>query len=395
MNRVSNWLFPAAIAVACIHAAPSGATSSTAAAHNETRIDAVGYDAQTGLVVIDGERFADRAPTAGGIKPYVEFAGTPATVKSWSPTEIVLELASPLGEGEFQIYVERKTASNQVPHASTATNIRATYSLTVARDDGIAGPAGPQGPAGPAGPAGPVGAQGAAGAAGPQGPAGVVGPAGPQGERGAQGAAGVAGPQGAKGDTGERGATGAAGAQGVVGERGPQGPMGPFGPQGPRGDTGAVGATGSQGVAGPAGPAGPQGAQGPAGTPAPDGIFAGARRLECVAGVGTPCTSSYIFPGASFNGARVTAVCRSDGAPAGGNAQLYLTNFGPSFNVLSSGAEVQRTAVIVPQGGPNQALQGLTITGMARASQTLPNAALQTTTVCYFGFSAINYDAYD
>lgn len=291
MNTFLRRCSAALIAVSCLLC---GTASATSTSHNETRIDTVGYDVETGLIMIDGVRFADKSPSNGGLKPYVEFGGAPATIKTWSTTEIVLELAAPLMDGEYQIYVERRTSSTQKPHASTATNIRANYSLTVKDYDAITGAkgdkgdpgdTGPQGPAGPEGPQGPqgetgltgaTGPAGATGDTGPQGPTGdagatgAIGPAGPKGDTGATGAVGPAGPTGATGRTGAAGPTGPAGPAGAQGPAGPAGPMGPMGPTGMTGATGPAGAPGPAGPQGPAGPTGATGPQGPAGRNAAD-----------------------------------------------------------------------------------------------------------------------------
>lgn len=173
----------------------------------ETRIDTVMYDVATGVVTIDGERFTDGTP---GIPPYVEFNGVNVSgrIGTYGSSAILLNLDAPLAQGEFQIYVERKLKTDQLPHTSTATNIRATYSLTVQDYAALQGEQGPVGPQGP------------------QGETGATGPEGPQGPTGPMGLPGVQGPAGP---------TGATGAQGPAGPTGPQGPQGPEGPQGPQG----------------------------------------------------------------------------------------------------------------------------------------------------------------
>lgn len=253
-----RWVAATAAGVMVLYAA-------SAAAIGETRINSVGYDVQSGTITIDGERFADKNPLQGGIKPYVEFGGTAVAVSSWTKDEITIVVPG-LSVGEYQIYVERKLKPDQVPHQSSATDIRTSYSLTVEDPagggtgvPGPAGPVGPAGPAGPAGPVGPVGPVGATGPTGPMGPVGAIGPAGPAGTVGATGPAGPAGTVGATGPAGPAGSQGPAGPQGTTGPAGPMGPLGPTGPQGP------------QGVAGPAGPAGATGATGPMGSPGSDG----------------------------------------------------------------------------------------------------------------------------
>lgn len=188
-------------------------TATTTPSLNETRIEMVMYDALTGVVTLDGVRFTDGTP---GIKPYVELGGVNVSskIKSWSSSAILLELGTPLDEGEFQIYVERKLKNDQVPHQSSANNIRATYSLTVGDGGSTGGSQGPAGPQGPVGPPGPVGSAGATGAPGAPGPAGPIGPLGPIGA------------------TGATGAIGPAGSQGIQGVPGPTGPAGPAGPAG-------------------------------------------------------------------------------------------------------------------------------------------------------------------
>jgi hypothetical protein len=199
-QRVALLLFSAC---ALMPLAPGsvGAAPPSLATQTETRIDMVMYDLRSGVITIDGERFTDGTP---GIAPYVEFNGVNVSgmIQSYSRSAIVLDLGDALATGEFQIYVERKLKPDQVPHTSTATNIRATYSLTVqdyAALEGDVGPAGPAGPQGPVGPQGVQGPQGIAGAQGATGPTGATGPAGPAGPQGPAGATGPAGPQGIPG----------------------------------------------------------------------------------------------------------------------------------------------------------------------------------------------------
>ena len=280
---------------------------------NETRIDSVGYDLQSRVLVIDGMRFAEPARTGvTPIKPYVEFGGEPATVTSWSANTLTVQLPESVTEGEYQVYVERRLNTRQVPHAELADGLRANFSLTVRDYDALAsvgapGPAGPQGMqgvVGPAGPAGPqgrtgskgaTGATGAAGAIGPAGPAGLEGAIGPAGPAGPAGVAGVAGAVGPKGATGARGATGVAGAVGATGVAGPAGPIGPVGPVGPvgtMGATGAIGPTGATGAKGSTGPAGPQGPKGDTGSP--DGRF-GTDTSLASNGRGGDCTLGSVW----------------------------------------------------------------------------------------------------
>lgn len=205
MNPLTNLLNALALAVTASWAWTAVAQDTPSPVPlptNETRIDMVMYDVVTGIVTLDGVRFTDGTP---GIKPYVEFGGMPANVASWTGNEITLQLSTPLNDGEYQIYVERKLQAGQVPHQSGANNIRATYSLTVKDYDalqgekGDQGDAGPAGPAGLTGPAGPTGAQGPVGAIGPRGLAGAAGPAGPAGPVGPAGRTGAQGPQGPAG----------------------------------------------------------------------------------------------------------------------------------------------------------------------------------------------------
>lgn len=234
-------------------------TTNTTTSLNETRIDTVEVDLTARTVTLFGVRFADPSPS---IRPYVEFGGIVANVRSgWSASQLTFEIPSAFTmiNGEYQIYLERKLKTDQVPHQSSANNIRANYSLSVGGESGAVGPQGPAGPAGPEGPAGPAGATGATGPAGPVGPTGLTGAIGPAGP------AGSAGPQGPKGDMGPTGSQGPAGPAGATGATGPQGPIGPMGL---RGLTGATGATGPAGPTGATGPQGPQGVPGPAGPPA-------------------------------------------------------------------------------------------------------------------------------
>lgn len=175
---------------------------------SETRIDSVGYDLDSGKLVIDGAQFADASVRRSGLKPYVEFGGMEATVTTWSANEIVVQLPVELSEGEYQIYVERRLRADQIPHQSKETDIRASYSLTVRDYDALAGAQGEKGEKGETGAVGPAGPSGPAGAPGPIGPmgvagvAGAAGPSGPTGASGAQGLPGAVGPQGPKGDPG-------------------------------------------------------------------------------------------------------------------------------------------------------------------------------------------------
>lgn len=190
----------------------------TALATPETHIDVVGYDLSSRTVIIDGIRFSD-----GSFSPYVEIGGQKATIQSWSPTSIIVAMPSSLTEGEYQVYVERRSSTTGTPHIGVSSDARASYSLTVRNYDSLRGATGPAGPAGPSGTAGATGATGPAGAQGATGPAGAAGPAGAPGPMGPAGPAGPIGPIGLKGATG---AQGPAGPQGVAGAMGAQGPAG-------------------------------------------------------------------------------------------------------------------------------------------------------------------------
>jgi hypothetical protein len=92
-------------------------------------------------------------PTSG--TPVVYFDGKLLTLVSYSGTQIIAKLPTPLVTGSFRLTVG--TAVFDVTYPAT-------------------GPTGPTGASGPAGPQGPQGPSGATGPAGPQGPQGVAGP---------------------------------------------------------------------------------------------------------------------------------------------------------------------------------------------------------------------------
>lgn len=250
-------------------------------AAGETRINGVGYDLPTHVLTIDGASFQDAATT---LTPYVEFGGSPVTVLGATTGSLTVQLPDPLPNGEYQVYVERRSSAGQVPHTGSTPAQRATYSLTVgdpasSSADGLAdayrgtfvrtvtyvhgnvvfssgsswlciAAAGCPPSTNPAPPAWALvakkGAAGATGAAGPQGPTGADGLAGPPGIAGADGAQG---PQGVVGPQGPQGTAGAAGATGATGPKGDTGPTGPTGPAGPQGVAGPVGPTGAPGSA--------------------------------------------------------------------------------------------------------------------------------------------------
>lgn len=144
----------------------------------------------------------------GSSQPTVTVDLQPATVISYTETQIVADLPTGLSAGSYLLKV-----------TNTTSRKTGTFDTTL----------------GTAGPVGPAGAAGATGSQGPVGPQGLVGP------------------------------TGATGPAGAAGARGPQGPAGPAGPQGPSGVSGlaytgwssslgcAAGRDCSQGVAAPSG----------------------------------------------------------------------------------------------------------------------------------------------
>lgn len=351
MNRILNGCRAALVAMGSLLAAgQAGAATTTTTSLNETRIDTVEYDLSTTprTVTLYGVRFADASPL---IKPYVEFGGIAATVRSgWNASQLTIDIPSAftMVDGEYQIYLERKLKTDQVPHQSSANNIRANYSLTVGSSSG--GTVGPQGPAGPAGPAGPVG---------PAGPAGPIGLTGPVGATGSTGAVGPQGPMGFQGPKGDTGATGATGATGPVGPQGPAGPVGATGPQGP---------------------VGPAAAQ----TSRSNGVV-----LTCVGTSMSPCTQTdaNFLPMLPI-GAKVVAICETAG---GGRGELRLsTTSSPGalggFNVQSTGGVVQSSALL-QRIGPQTDIPTAWVHGRVdvSANTTLVNFQLQTTVSCRFG----------
>jgi hypothetical protein len=95
---------------------------------NETRIDSVSYDLASHTLAIDGARFIDPGLNAA---PYVEFGGSALVVTSFSANSIIATLPSGLGDGEYQIYVERTVAASQTPHTRTNPSLHTDYSLSV------------------------------------------------------------------------------------------------------------------------------------------------------------------------------------------------------------------------------------------------------------------------
>lgn len=203
MNTIFKWVSAMLVMFSTMASAPAWA--------NETRIESVGYDVQTGILVIDGFRFANSSVSlTRPVKPYVELGGAAVPVLSWSASEITVQARAPLSEGEVQVYVERRDTSLQLPHAGLPDS-RATFSLTVRNYDalrngakGDTGATGPAGPQGATGPRGPLGMTGATGAIGPAGPTGATGPAGSVGLRGTTGPTGLQGPKGDPGSPDSR-----------------------------------------------------------------------------------------------------------------------------------------------------------------------------------------------
>src|SRR5262249_14557498 len=90
----------------------------------------------------------------GVYEPLVTLGGTPLSVESWSPTDVVARL--PLGVSAATYRLELLKRDGAV----------AQFDVYVG-DPGGEGNVGPPGPTGPTGPAGPPGPQGPAGPAGP------------------------------------------------------------------------------------------------------------------------------------------------------------------------------------------------------------------------------------
>src|SRR5215831_5762746 len=100
----------------------------------------------------------------GTATPAVRLEGTPLTVLSSSPTDVVAALPG----------TSLMPASYHLALVRASDGAVANFDVTIGAI-GPPGPTGPQGAVGPQGPAGPAGAQGptgATGAIGPQGPAG-------------------------------------------------------------------------------------------------------------------------------------------------------------------------------------------------------------------------------
>src|SRR5262245_5321354 len=102
--------------------------ASAATAALETHIDMVGYDLDSRTLVIDGVQFSPNAPLRA---PYVEVGGLPATILTWSKTEVTVRIPDAVNEGEFQIYVERRDTATQRPHIGAQAGARAYYALTL------------------------------------------------------------------------------------------------------------------------------------------------------------------------------------------------------------------------------------------------------------------------
>jgi hypothetical protein len=114
--------------------------------------------------------------------------------------------------------------------------------------------------------------------------------------------------------------------------------------------------------------------------------------MSCVAGIGTPCSTTFKFPVDFGLGVTMRAVCSSTNG-----ARLFSEGglgFG-DYSVSTTGGEVQRSQVFAPLGGENTELNGYSIMGMVRHNQSAPNTALQTTHTCFFSFSVIDHRLYD
>lgn len=125
MNRFVPWVRTLALSVPALYASASFATG-------ETRIYTVGCDLDSLTLVMDGVRFANNATPNTGLRPYVEFAGTPVVVLSWSTTSLTAKMPAPPHSSESQIYLERQDFPNQAHHSGMPADGRTDYSLTLA-----------------------------------------------------------------------------------------------------------------------------------------------------------------------------------------------------------------------------------------------------------------------
>jgi hypothetical protein len=144
------------------------------------------YNATSEALFINGSLLKDGRHT-----PTVSFGGTPVTVLSATPSQVVVLVPNATPAGSYLVTLLR-TGKKPVRVMTIAT-------IGAAGAQGLPGAPGPPGAAGPEGPAGSQGTTGPPGNIGPAGPQGIQGIAGPQGPAGPPGPAGPQGPQGIPG----------------------------------------------------------------------------------------------------------------------------------------------------------------------------------------------------
>ena len=120
--KISKWEF----AIAAVLAALTGGLAALVPVEQPVRIRHVGYDVAAGVFVIQGQNFVD---PDHAIAPYVEIAGRPATVVSYS-SDFLTVRAEGLAAGDHAVHVGRRNVTTREGRVIGAASQDAITTLT-------------------------------------------------------------------------------------------------------------------------------------------------------------------------------------------------------------------------------------------------------------------------